>query len=535
VPPLFRSGARRLGACGEITAVRNRALHDQLHQFAESASHLLSAAVDAGAEIPYEVAESPGARSVLYRYRPLSAEFVRERFTELKAMPGFGVAAAALARVEGVSGYLRVMGASYVPAAERDRAEAAIECFLGRVWEDSTAFELDLPRFERAYRELESIVYEDTALNTVLAPVIGVAIAGERWELGAGVTLARGDLVDAPPEAVWGSGRTGEDPHTLVILTAQSEPSEPPPLTEARVAFKRLITALRLLKSGAAVLGSNAWWRTDDGPWQTAPLGSAGRVRGARYWLEEPERAELAELFELARARHAHGGALPWALARFELGCEQRVALEGLSDHLLAVRALLDRGESTAGEMARRLGALCAEPAHRDAVQETVEQAFRLERLVMRGDVDAAYLQAIGVTSPDAVVSALEDHLRALLRDMVCGHLSLDLTGIADELLSNPPAREGEIKAAARRPRTPVSPPVPEFVVRRGETEEEEPAELEAAAEAEAPHFEEPDPDDEDQDTGEAVAVGGVREVRGEDPGADFDLDDDAADYSAAV
>jgi hypothetical protein len=505
--------------------VRNRGFHDQLQQFAESASHLLSAAVEAGAEIPFEVAESPGARSVLYRYRPLSDEFVRERFTELKSMPGFGVAADALARIEGVSGYLRVMGASYVPAAERDRAEAAIERFLGRVWEDSSSFELDLPRFERAYRELESIVYEDTAVNTVLAPVVGVSIAGERWELGSGVTLVRGDLVEAPPEAVWGDGREGDEAHTLVVLTVQSRPSEPPPLTEARVAFRRLVTALRLLKSGAAALGSTAWWRTDDGPWQTTPLGSAGRVRGARYWLEEPERPELAELFELSRARHAHGGSLPWALARFELGCEQRVALEGLSDHLLALRALLDRGESLPGEMARRLGALCAEPAHRDSVRETVEQAFELERLVMRGDVDAGYLQAIGVSSPDAVVSELEDHLRALLRDMVCGHLALDLNGIADELLSSSAPKTGEIKVSQRSTPEPALPPEPEFVVHRRDVEPE----------ADAPHFEEPDPESEDEDTAEAVAVGGVREVRGDEPAEDWGLDDDAADYSAAV
>jgi hypothetical protein len=293
-----------------------------------------------------------------------------------------------------------------------------------------------------------------------------------------------------------------------VTLTVQSRPSEPPPLTEARVAFRRLVTALRLLKSGAAVLGSTAWWRTDDGPWQTTPLGSAGRVRGARYWLEEPERLELAELFELSRARHAHGGPLPWALARFELGCEQRVALEGLSDHLLALRALLDRGESTSGEIGRRLGALCAEPAQRESVEETVEHAFRLERLVMRGDVDAGYLQAIGVSAPEAVVSDLEDHLRALLRDIVCGHLSLDLTGIADDLLRTPPSPTEEIKVSTPKAPDPAPPPEPEFVASRGDTEEEE----------------------EPQDTEEAVAV----EVGGEEDAA-WGLDDDAADYSGAV
>jgi hypothetical protein len=489
--------------------VRNRVLHDRLHQFAEDAGGILSAALEAGAEIPFEVAESPGSRSVLYRYRPLSEQFVRERFTELKTSPAFAQTAEGLSRIEGVSGYLRVMGASYVPASERDRAEAAIERFLARLWGDSSSFELEGDRFERTYRELESIVYEDTAVNTVIAPVIGVGMAGDRWELGSGVAIARGDLVDAPPEAVWGSGRKGEDPHTLVILTVESRPSEPPPLTEARVAFNKVTTALRLLKSGAAVLGSTAWWRTDDGPWQTTPLGSAGRVRGARYWLEPSERPELAELFELARARHAHGGALPWALTRFELGCEQPVALEGLSDHLLALRSLLDRGESTPRDIARRLGALCAEPSHRDVVQDWVEQAFKLERLVMRGNVDAAYLETIGVSSPDIVMTELEENLRALLRDMVCGHLDINVGGIADELIKTPPAPVPPTKPPAVQAPEPAEPPEPEFVVSRGDAAE--------------------------QDTEETVAVGSVREVSGDEPDADWDLDDDAADYSAAV
>lgn len=487
--------------------MRNRALHDQLHSFTESAANLLSAALGAGAEIPFEVAESPGSRSVLYRYRPLSEQFVRERFREIRTMAGFGQTADALARIEGVSGYLRVMGASHVPASERDRAEAAIERFLGRVWEDSSSFELEEGRFERAYRELESVVYEDIAVNTVVASLVGVSIAGERWDLGSGVALVRGDLADAPPEAVWGSGREGEEPHTLVLLSVESRPSEPPPLTEARVAFRRLVTALRLLKSGAAALGSTAWWRTDDGPWQTTELGSAGRVRGPRYHLDASEQSELAELFELSRTRHARGGSLPWALTRFELGCEQRVALEGLSDHLMALRALLDRGDSAPRELARRVGALCAEPAHRQAVQHAVEQAFRLERLVMRGDVDAGYLHTIGVSSPEAVVGNLEENLRALLRDMVCGHLALDLTGIADDLLRTAASRTEEIEVSrADTTPTPAPPPEPDFVVTR--------------AQGGAPHFEEPDPDDEEQDTQESVAIG---------------LDDDAADYSAAV
>jgi hypothetical protein len=501
--------------------VRNRALHDQLHAFACAASKRLAVLLESGAEIPYEVAESPGARSVLYRYKPLSDDFVRDRFPELRALPEFPEALAALTRIEGVSGYLRVMGTSYVPASGRDRAEAALERFLARVWDESSSFDLEGDRFARAYRELESVVYEDTAVNTVLAPLLGVALSSERWELGAGISLVRGDLCQAPAQAVWGSGREGEEPHTIAMLTVESRPTEPPPLTEARIAFRKLVTALRLLKQGGAALSSVAWWRTDDGPWQEVPLGTSGRSRGGLYVLDSSERAELVELFELARSRPALGGALPWALARFELGCEQPVALDGLSDYLLSLRALLDRGDPSPDGLARRLGALCAEPAHRHAVEACVEQAFRLERLVMRGSVDAAYLESIGVGAPDVVVRELEEHLRALLRDLVCGHLSPDLVGVAEELLTTRRSIATEEDAPAPEP-----PPEADFVVRR-----RAPVAQPEAPTQEAHLF---DPTDE-PDTEEAVAVGGVREIEPEDDQRDWSLDDDAEDYSAAV
>jgi hypothetical protein len=492
--------------------VRNRALHDQLRLFAGQAAETLSALVESGSEIPFEVAENPGARSVLYRYRPLSDEFVRERFPELRGLGSYPAALSALSRVEGVSAYLRVQGETYVPAAERDRSEAALARFLARVWEEASSFELEDSRFERAYRELERIAYEDTAVNTVLAPVLGVHLAGERWDLGSGISLVRGDLCPAPPEAVWAAGREGEEPNTIVALVVESTPNEPPPITAARISFRRLLTALRLFKPGSATLGATAWWRTDEGPWHAVPLGFAGRARGGRYLLEATERAELGELFELLRSRPALTGPLPWALARFELGCEHPVALEGLSDHLLTLRSLLSPtepwGEPGEGWIARRLAALCAEPADRETVEEAVEQCFRLERLVMRGDADAGYLSAVGIDSPEGVVIELEQNLRALLRDMVCGHIESDAKCVADELLPGtgpPPVATAELQ---------VDPPEPDFVVRR--------------------KFEDSETGDE-QPTEETVAVGGPQPTSLPVEADDWGFDDDAADYSAAV
>ena len=36
----------------------------------------------------------------------------------------------------------------------------------------------------------------------------------------------------------------------------------------------------------------------------------------------------------------------------------------------------------------------------------------------------------------DAIVSELAEHLRAILRDALCGHLDADLCAVADELLA---------------------------------------------------------------------------------------------------
>ena len=495
--------------------MRNRALHDQLRLFAGHAAERLQAAVKAGHEIPFEVAEAPGQRSVLYRYKPLTGEFIRERFGQLRALDSFAGTVTALARVEGTSAYLRVLGTSYVPAFEHDRAESSLAAFLCRLWEESSAFEIEDSRFERAYRELEAIVYEDTAVNTVIAPLVGVRLAAERWDLGSGIALVRGDLVEAPPEAVWTAGRDDAEPNALITLMVESTPSEPPPLTSARIGFRKLLTALRLLKPGAATLGASAWWRTDEGPWHDVALGFAGRSRGGRYWLEEQERPELAELFELLRSRPLQGGALPWAIARFELGCEHPVSLEGLSDHLLALRAVLDDGERSELAIARRIAALCAEPADQHVVRDRVSQAFKLERLVMRGNADAAYMATIGVEAPELVVRELEENLRALLRDMVCGHIGANVTAIADDLI--PPEAEPETKELSE-------PPEPTFVVRRGrEATTDALIGLEDApglfhrTEVPAPV---PAADTEQESSGDSE---------------DWGLDDDAADYSAAV
>jgi hypothetical protein len=86
----------------------------------------------------------------------------------------------------------------------------------------------------------------------------------------------------------------------------------------------------------------------------------------------------------------------------------------------------------------------------------------------MGGGGANAYLEALGPDTPRSVVLHLEQHLRALLRDVLCGYLGTDLRAAADDVLltSSEPI---EIKATDTRqqkaPPPPPPPPAPEPVL----------------------------------------------------------------------
>jgi hypothetical protein len=232
-------------------------------------------------------------------------------------------------------------------------------------------------------------------------------------------------------------------------------------MAEARARFRRLLTALRLFKPGGLAFGALAWARVDEGAWQPLALGvGSGPGRGSAWTLEAEEGPELVELVDLV-ASASPSGRMAWALSRFEMGCERSEDTDALSDHLLALESLLDaRDDSGRATMTLRLAALCAEEGERRVVQRRAELAFALERWVMGGGGANAYLEALGPDTPRSLVLGLEQHLRALLRDVLCGYLGADLKAAADDILltSSEPL---EIRAADIRGQREMAPPPP--------------------------------------------------------------------------
>src|SRR3954451_12577975 len=176
--------------------MRNRALHDALRDFALDAAALLAAELRAGHEIPYDVVEEPGTGPILYRYRPLTKQFLETRWGKLRALPTFEPAARVLGA--GASVYLRVCG-----LPDTADSEPALQAMLERLYEDATSFDFPEERFERVYAEVERALLENTIRTAIIAPLHGVELESDRVDLGDGLFLIAGDKLDAPSGAVW--------------------------------------------------------------------------------------------------------------------------------------------------------------------------------------------------------------------------------------------------------------------------------------------------------------------------------------------
>ena len=429
--------------------MRSRELHDALRSFALDAAALLSDDQAAGAELEFDLGETSARRGpTLYHYRPLTAKFIADRWPRLRCLPTCAPAAETLGA--GAAAYLRVNG---LRGAE---AEPALQAMLERLYEDITDFAFPEERFERVYAEVERTLFERSQRATVLVAVHGLELSAERVELGDGMALERGDRTDAPDEAVWGNPLAGApdgpqgEPNALLTLTRDVTPDDALPVEEARARFRRLLTGLRLWKPGGVALASVAWRRTGDGVWQPLEIEPTGVARGEPWILVEGEEVELREFLGVVE-RSALGGGVSWALSRFEHGLGRRLDAEALSDYLLALRALLDTGvDGGRSSLGLRVAVLCSEEEDRRRTQRRVDLALALERFVMGNGAEEDYFDVIGTETPRTLVDEVERHLRALLRDLVCGYLDADLRSLADELLLDRPEPD-EVRAASMR------------------------------------------------------------------------------------
>jgi len=403
--------------------VRDFLLNEALKRLAVEAATRFSALVAEGDQIPFDVAAEEGDASAFYSYVPLTSRFVELRSEELRSLPSFGPAREAAVEAAVAAPYLESRGES-VPADPGERAEQMLTIFVASLWEGSTEFSLDRERLESALAMLDAEARDADDAEVLIVPVVGLRMSQARLQLPHGIRVVRADSIEAPVEAMRseGMGRASWEPQYLAVADQHPEEGAEAALNQLR----ELISVMRLFKTGGIGLGPYAFAPTGEGCWRRIATGAAA-TRPGGYRLSEQEAGALVELANTLEARPDPDSALTWAVNRFELGCVRESALEGLSDSLLALRAVLEGHGPVGASLPLRASALIADESFdRIEARERVEEALELERSLMNGRTLERAIE---------LATWAEEGVRRLLLQAALGELGSDLSATADETL----------------------------------------------------------------------------------------------------
>ena len=403
--------------------MRDFLLNESIKRLATEAAGRFSSLVAMGDEIPFDVAADSADESAFYSYVPMTGRYVLEHAEELRSLPSFPAAREATVEAGVAAPYLESRGEA-VPADPAARAELMLTTFFASLWEGSAGFSLDRERLEGALATLDAESRDADEADLLIVPLVGLRMSMPRLQLPHGVRIVRADSIEAPVDAMRseGMGRAAWEPQYLAVAEQDADGGAEGALMQLR----ELVSVMRMFKAGGIGLGPYAFAPTGEGCWRRIATGVPS-TRPGGYRLGEEEAAELVEFAASLEARPDPDSALSWAVGRFEMGCERPTALEGLSDHLLAMRAVLEGHGPVGASLPLRAAALIEDEAmDRLQARERVEDVLELERAMMNG---------LPIERAVELATWMEEGTRKLLRQAALGELGNDLSTTADEAL----------------------------------------------------------------------------------------------------
>ena len=432
--------------------MRDFLLNESIKRLATEAAGRFGSMVAMGEEIPFDVAADSGDDSAFYSYVPMTGRYVLEHAAELRSLPSFPAAREAGVEAGVAAPYLEARGEA-VPADPAARAELMLTTFFASLWEGAAGFSLDRERLETALATLDAESRDADEAEILIVPLVGVRMSMPRLQLPHDIRIVRADSIEAPVDAMRseGMGRAAWEPQYLAVAEQHADGGA----EEALQQLRELISVMRMFKGGGIGLGPYAFAPTGEGCWRRIATG-APATRPGGYRLAEAEAEELTDFAAALEARPDPDSALTWAVGRFEMGCERPTALEGLSDHLLAMRAVLEGHGPVGASLPLRAAALIEdESMDRLQARERVEDVLELELAMMNG---------LPIERAVELATWMEEGTRKLLRQAALGELGSDLSTTADETLivNGLEAGDAEITVSVQS-EAPVEEPEPEL------------------------------------------------------------------------
>lgn len=415
--------------------MRDPVLEEALKRLAAEASTRFSSLVATGDQIPFDVAENDGGSSHFYRYVPLTSRYIGAHLDELRSLPSWGPARGAVASSEVAAPYLESRGIA-VPSEPERRAEEMLDVFIASLWEGTTEFSLDIARVEQALASLEIESRDIHEADVLLAPLIGFEMTPTEAELAGGIRIVQADVIQAPLEATTSEGTerpAWQQAYLAMVPLADDGPER------AVTRLKGLIEAMRLYKDGSVGVGPFAFAPVGDDAWRRIETGAAP-PRAGSYFLIESEVAGLDRLVSRLGEDTITSERLGFARRRFRYGTERERPVDGLSDHLLAIRSALDGEGVIDAPLEARAAALVTGDADNLLARERFRRAFELEAALVRGED----VMNIGGESSTYIAAWVEDSTRLIVREALLGSFGSDLNVAAEETLITTGLTAGE-------------------------------------------------------------------------------------------
>jgi hypothetical protein len=356
------------------TAPRSPSLARALRAFCLGAFFELGCELEGGAEVPVALAEHGRPDGpTLYEYRPLVGSFVETRAERLGRRDDAADALTVLKDEPAAGIFARAHVDERVGEDEALRRTILIP-LLVKTAEGCGGFDWEDVAFERAYAELERVLFGDRRAYSAIAPLVGIT-AGGTVELARGLRVraaAAGEFTASWPEAPRllprDFGREVDRTHVLELEWELDGAACQVPDAAAEMALA--ISALRLATPGAIAAGPVLFERLDWRPYGVRPVPPlAAQLPPGEPTRLDPFRAPLAVRIQERLAGGAGDPDLLEALERWELALfhdgplradELREALEALFGCDEGAWAAAMRTSVLLGETARERGDLLA-------------------------------------------------------------------------------------------------------------------------------------------------------------------------------
>ena len=337
--------------------MRDFLLNEALKRLATEAATRLSTLVAGGEQIPFDVAAEDGDDSAFYSYVPLTGRYVVEHADELRSLPSFAPAREAAVEAGVAAPYLEArgeIGPRRPGRARRADADRLLRLALGGLAPGSRS---TATGSTSALSMLDAEGARRRRRRRPDRPDRRPADVGRR-----GCSCRTACASSAPTRSRPRSRRCAARAWAAPPGSRSSSPSPSSTPTKAPrrpcSQLRELISVMRLFKGGGIGLGPYAFAPTGADCWRRIATGApATRPGGYRLSEAEAERAGRVRAATL-ESRPDPDSALTWAVGRFEMGCERESALDGLSDHLLALRAVLEGHGPVGASLPMRAAAL---------------------------------------------------------------------------------------------------------------------------------------------------------------------------------